>query len=104
MSIVLGLEVIISFRPGNGPLLENHGFTTICLGQVMQRQLTVKASHIKFFDAVVQLTLWLLWRYRNEFVFSAKRPKIELLLNDVKFVSFNWIMSKHKNISINWIE
>ncbi|GKD23376.1 hypothetical protein Tco_1225079 [Tanacetum coccineum] len=67
-------------------------------------KVTIKASHIKFFDVVVQTTLWLLWRYHNEFVFSAKRPKIELLLNDVKFLSFNWITNRHKNISINWIE
>lgn len=25
----LGLEVVISIRPGNGPLPENHGFKTI---------------------------------------------------------------------------
>ncbi|GJT31903.1 RNA-directed DNA polymerase, eukaryota, reverse transcriptase zinc-binding domain protein [Tanacetum coccineum] len=51
-------------------------------------KVTIKALHIKFFDAVVQTTLWLLSRYQNEFVFSAKRPKIELLLNDVKSFSF----------------
>lgn len=26
---VSGLEVVISIRPGNGPLPENHGFRTI---------------------------------------------------------------------------
>ncbi|GJY75663.1 probable bifunctional methylthioribulose-1-phosphate dehydratase/enolase-phosphatase E1 [Tanacetum coccineum] len=46
-----GLEVIISFRPGNGPLPENHGFTTICLGQVMQRQFC------RFVDSHLDYTL-----------------------------------------------
>ncbi|GJR65249.1 putative RNA-directed DNA polymerase [Tanacetum coccineum] len=29
------------------------------------------------FDAVVQATLWFLWRYRNEFAFSPKKPPLQ---------------------------
>ncbi|GJW13803.1 putative RNA-directed DNA polymerase, eukaryota, reverse transcriptase zinc-binding domain protein [Tanacetum coccineum] len=35
------------------------------------------------FDAVVQATLWFLWRYRNEFAFSPKKPNLDLLFNDI---------------------
>ncbi|GJS18329.1 hypothetical protein Tco_0412801 [Tanacetum coccineum] len=41
------------------------------------------------FDAVVQATLWFLWRYRNEFAFSLKILNLDLLFNDIKLFSFN---------------
>ncbi|GJT27878.1 reverse transcriptase domain, reverse transcriptase zinc-binding domain protein [Tanacetum coccineum] len=40
------------------------------------------------FDAVVQATLWFLWRYRNEFAFSPKIPNLDLLFNDIKLFFF----------------
>ncbi|GJS55575.1 RNA-directed DNA polymerase, eukaryota, reverse transcriptase zinc-binding domain protein [Tanacetum coccineum] len=53
------------------------------------------------FDTVVQTTLWFLWQYKNEFAFAPKRPNLDLLFNDIKLFSFNWIANRHKNISIN---
>ena len=58
----------------------------------------------RFFDVVVQTTLWHLWRFRNEMVFAAKRPSKNLILNDIKLASFSWISSRHKKNSFNWVE
>ena len=57
-----------------------------------------------FFDAVVQTTIWSIWRYRNNIIFSTKRPSKELIFNDIKVYSFNWITSRCRKYSLNWIE
>ncbi|GJT13007.1 RNA-directed DNA polymerase, eukaryota, reverse transcriptase zinc-binding domain protein [Tanacetum coccineum] len=46
-----------------------------------------------YFDVVVQTTLWFLWRFRNEMCFSLKQPSKDLILNEIKLSSFNWISS-----------
>ncbi|GJZ05566.1 putative RNA-directed DNA polymerase, eukaryota, reverse transcriptase zinc-binding domain protein [Tanacetum coccineum] len=61
------------------------------------------AHHVIHFDAVVQTTLWSLWRFRNEMSFSIKRPSKDMLLNDIKLSSFNWISSRLKMSNMNWI-
>ena len=43
-------------------------------------------------------TLRILWRYRNEFAFASKRPNLNLLFNDIKLLSFNWIANIIKKI------
>ncbi|GJS34885.1 putative RNA-directed DNA polymerase [Tanacetum coccineum] len=48
----------------------------------------------RLFDVVVQTTLSCLWRFRNHIIFSNKRPSKDLLLNDIKLLSFNWITSR----------
>ncbi|GJS28642.1 putative ribonuclease H-like domain-containing protein [Tanacetum coccineum] len=48
----------------------------------------------KFFDVVVQTTIWSIWRYRNNVIFSAKKPSKDLIFNDIKMYSFNWIVSR----------
>ncbi|GKB29168.1 putative RNA-directed DNA polymerase [Tanacetum coccineum] len=55
-------------------------------------------------DAVVQSTLWILWRFRNDSAFAPKRPNRRMILNDVKLFTFNWISNRLRNISFNWIE
>ncbi|GJY70862.1 hypothetical protein Tco_0474565, partial [Tanacetum coccineum] len=54
------------------------------------------AASIKFFDVVVQTTHWLLWRFRNDTNFATKRPNKQLIIDDVKLSSFNWISSRQK--------
>ncbi|GJT19944.1 RNA-directed DNA polymerase, eukaryota, reverse transcriptase zinc-binding domain protein [Tanacetum coccineum] len=46
----------------------------------------------KFFDVVVQTTIWSIWRYRNNIILSAKKPSKDLIVNDIKMYSFNWIV------------
>nr|GEY24574.1 hypothetical protein [Tanacetum cinerariifolium] len=43
------------------------------------------------FDVVVQTTLWVLCKFKNEMCFSLKRPSKDLIFNDIKQASFNWI-------------
>ncbi|GJR37723.1 RNA-directed DNA polymerase, eukaryota, reverse transcriptase zinc-binding domain protein [Tanacetum coccineum] len=64
----------------------------------------IEGKHLHFFDLVVQTTIWSIWRYRNNTVFSLKRPSKDLLLNEIKLTSFNWILSRFKQSSLNWIE
>ncbi|GKB67983.1 RNA-directed DNA polymerase, eukaryota, reverse transcriptase zinc-binding domain protein, partial [Tanacetum coccineum] len=51
--------------------------------------LEVKFS--RFFDAVIQTTIWSLWRFRNNVIFSLNKPSKDLLFNDIMILSFNWI-------------
>ncbi|GKD73279.1 RNA-directed DNA polymerase, eukaryota, reverse transcriptase zinc-binding domain protein [Tanacetum coccineum] len=52
----------------------------------------------KAFDVAVNTTLWHLWKFRNNAIFSSKCPRKELLLNDIKLSSFTWLSS------INWMK
>ncbi|GJV95342.1 hypothetical protein Tco_1546919 [Tanacetum coccineum] len=54
-------------------------------------RVAIPTNHRAAFDVVVQTTLWILWRFRNETCFSSKRPSKRLILNDIKLSSFNSI-------------
>ncbi|GKD22331.1 hypothetical protein Tco_1224034 [Tanacetum coccineum] len=64
----------------------------------------ITAASISFFDVVVQITHWLLWRFWNNTTFATKRPNKQLIIDDVKLSSFTWISSRQKKVSIKWIE
>ncbi|GKB30224.1 RNA-directed DNA polymerase, eukaryota, reverse transcriptase zinc-binding domain protein [Tanacetum coccineum] len=64
----------------------------------------LQSKSSRFFDAVVQTTIWSLWRFRNNTIFSTKRPSRVLLFNDIKTLSYHWITSICRNSSFNWIE
>ncbi|GJX55724.1 RNA-directed DNA polymerase, eukaryota, reverse transcriptase zinc-binding domain protein [Tanacetum coccineum] len=55
-------------------------------------------------DAVVQSTLWTLWRFRNDFIFAVNRPRKDLILNDIKQSTSSWISNRCRKVRINWIE
>ena len=56
----------------------------------------LEGKFTRFFDAVVQTTIWSIWRYRNNVIFSSKKPSKDLIFNDIKTYSFNWIVSRGK--------
>ncbi|GJU20005.1 RNA-directed DNA polymerase, eukaryota, reverse transcriptase zinc-binding domain protein [Tanacetum coccineum] len=70
----------------------------------LANQTNFTATNVMLFDAVVQSTLWILWRFRNESTFNLKRPKQSLILNDIKLFTHTWISHRCRKASINWIE
>ncbi|GJS29678.1 gag-pol polyprotein, partial [Tanacetum coccineum] len=65
----------------------------------------LETKFLNYFDVVVQTTIWHLWIFRNNTIFSQKRPQKSLLLNDIKLSSYTWITSrKKKNSLIKWDE
>ncbi|GKE67743.1 hypothetical protein Tco_1521904 [Tanacetum coccineum] len=58
----------------------------------------------QYFHVVVGTTVWYLWSYRNKVTFSQKRPRKDLILNDIKLSAFTWISSRKKNVSPRWLE
>lgn len=61
-------------------------------------------KHKRYFDVVVQSTLWVLWTHRNETVFASKKPSKDLILNNIKLFSFTWIRSRAKLHSFSWVD
>ncbi|GKE07349.1 RNA-directed DNA polymerase, eukaryota, reverse transcriptase zinc-binding domain protein [Tanacetum coccineum] len=57
-----------------------------------------------YFDVVVGTTVWYLWSFRNKVTFSQKRPRKDLIFNDIKLSAFTWISSRNKNVSHSWLE
>ncbi|GKB22366.1 EXORDIUM-like protein, partial [Tanacetum coccineum] len=66
-------------------------------------RVAIPTNHRAAFDVVVQTTLWILWRFRNETCFSSKRPSKQLILNDIKLSSFNSISCRLRKVHLNWI-
>ncbi|GJR14954.1 RNA-directed DNA polymerase, eukaryota, reverse transcriptase zinc-binding domain protein [Tanacetum coccineum] len=64
----------------------------------------LEAKISRFFDAVIQTTIWSLWRFRNNVIFSRKKPAKDLFFNDIKILSFNWIVSRCRETFLNLIE
>ena len=61
----------------------------------------IVAKHSRFFDVVVQTTIWCLWKFRNEVTFSVKRPSKDLLFCDIKLLSYTWVSSRGRKSCLN---
>ncbi|GKE03515.1 RNA-directed DNA polymerase, eukaryota, reverse transcriptase zinc-binding domain protein [Tanacetum coccineum] len=59
------------------------------------------SHNVSLFDAVVQSSFWFLWKFRNDMVFSLKRPSRDHILNDIKLASFNWVSSRVRKGRLN---
>ncbi|GJV58676.1 peroxidase N-like protein [Tanacetum coccineum] len=70
----------------------------------LANRVPLEAKKTKIFDVVVQTTMWHHWNYRNNMVFSRKRPNKSLLVNDIKLSSFTWFSSRDRKPSLNWID
>ncbi|GKD25866.1 hypothetical protein Tco_1232080 [Tanacetum coccineum] len=57
---------------------------------------------VKFLDLVVQTTIWIIWKFKNNMVLSKQHPSKNLLLNDIKLMSYTWISSRYRKACLNW--
>ncbi|GJY05409.1 RNA-directed DNA polymerase, eukaryota [Tanacetum coccineum] len=72
--------------------IQNINITNINDIMSLAYRVHLPASTVKIFDSVVQTTMWVLWRFRNEATFAIKRPNKDLIINDIMSLSFNCIL------------
>lgn len=60
--------------------------------------------HRKCIDAVVQTTLWVLWRYRNGVTFNNSKLRSDTLCDGIMLLSFFWITNRNKKFKIEWLK
>ena len=53
-------------------------------------------------DVVCGVTLWSLWRFRNEVIFGTNQPKRNMIFDNIVDFSFRWYSTRSKMSSISW--
>ena len=56
------------------------------------------------FDAVVQTTFWVIWRYRNRVCFDLKPPRKDTLSDEIKVLSHSWIIHRINTPVPGWLD
>ncbi|GKD04888.1 ethylene-responsive transcription factor ERF105-like protein, partial [Tanacetum coccineum] len=54
------------------------------------------------FDAVVLITNWSIWCYRNRRIFDLNPPRKDTLEANIKTLSFSWITYRNVKFNIDW--
>lgn len=54
------------------------------------------------FDAVVLITNWAIWRFRNSRIFDSKPPRKDTLEAEIKTLSFSWITYRNRKFNLDW--
>ncbi|GKA85423.1 RNA-directed DNA polymerase, eukaryota [Tanacetum coccineum] len=57
-------------------------------------------------EGVFYTAWWSIWSYRNQILFSAKKPRKEVLFDDIVMRSFTWCIARSKNTFRweNWLQ
>ncbi|GJS72001.1 reverse transcriptase domain, reverse transcriptase zinc-binding domain protein [Tanacetum coccineum] len=56
------------------------------------------------FDAVIQTTTWILWRYRNRICFELRPPRKDTLVEEIMILSLFWILHRNRKFNPSWID
>ncbi|PWA92790.1 glycosyltransferase family 92 [Artemisia annua] len=51
----------------------------------------------KCFDAVICTAFWVLWKFRNSFIFDSVKPRKSNIFDDIVSRSFFWLCNRRKN-------
>ncbi|GKD89738.1 RNA-directed DNA polymerase, eukaryota, reverse transcriptase zinc-binding domain protein [Tanacetum coccineum] len=84
--------------------IQNTKITSLLEALTLADRVNLPRHNVSLFDAVVQSTFWFLWKFQNDMVFSLKRPSRDLILNDIKLASFNWVSSRARKSRLNWTD
>ncbi|XP_022020167.1 uncharacterized protein LOC110920252 [Helianthus annuus] len=58
------------------------------------------AKKIKALYAVILVTLWNIWKSRNEAVFQQKIPNTTKILDEIKALAYLWVKNRSKLVSL----
>lgn len=61
---------------------------------VLDKSNSIKDNQRNGLGAVIQAALWTIWKFRYELVFNSKKPRKDLLLDDIKLLSFLWYSNR----------
>ncbi|KAM0026479.1 putative reverse transcriptase zinc-binding domain-containing protein [Helianthus debilis subsp. tardiflorus] len=56
----------------------------------------------KLVQSIIMVTLWGIWRARNDRVFNDKEPRVEEVKNEIRQLSFLWFKHRAKRPSVTW--
>ncbi|KAJ0614359.1 hypothetical protein HanIR_Chr02g0061581 [Helianthus annuus] len=56
----------------------------------------------KVVQAVILTACWVIWRARNDLVFSAKPLRVERLMEDIRSWSFLWVKNRSNLKELDW--
>ena len=56
----------------------------------------------KIVHGIVVVSMWAIWKARNETVFNGKEPSVERIVSTVKSMSFLWVKNRTKCNRIVW--
>ncbi|MFS7938860.1 hypothetical protein Hanom_Chr05g00444771 [Helianthus anomalus] len=53
-------------------------------------------------QGIIFTAMWLIWKSRNERIFSDRNRKVMEVIAEIKVLSFLWFRNKYKNACIDW--
>ncbi|KAK9055629.1 hypothetical protein SSX86_026714 [Deinandra increscens subsp. villosa] len=56
----------------------------------------------KLFQAIFAVACWVLWKARNDKIHNGKSSAVEILMGEVKALSYLWISNRAKMSSVTW--
>ncbi|KAL4583708.1 hypothetical protein LXL04_008291 [Taraxacum kok-saghyz] len=48
--------------------------------------------------------IWVLWTYRNDVTFLAKKYRKDSILDTIKLFAFNWLCHRNSKVNLDWIK
>lgn len=48
-------------------------------------------------DAVVMVTFWSIWSYRNKMVFDLVKPRKDMIFDDIRSFAYFWVKNRRRN-------
>ncbi|KAJ0586631.1 putative reverse transcriptase zinc-binding domain-containing protein [Helianthus annuus] len=58
----------------------------------------------KLVYAIVQVSIWVIWRCRNDLVFNGKQVNLDHMTSEIKHLSFVWVGNRSSLKEISWEE
>ncbi|XP_021974524.1 uncharacterized protein LOC110869590 [Helianthus annuus] len=56
----------------------------------------------KVLNAIFLVTVWCIWKARNEAMFNSVQPSVTKILDEVKSMAFLWIKNRSRDETITW--
>nr|GEU35933.1 RNA-directed DNA polymerase, eukaryota, reverse transcriptase zinc-binding domain protein [Tanacetum cinerariifolium] len=54
------------------------------------------------FEGVCYMKWWVIWKYRNQVLFGNIIPRMDLLFDEIYRLSYSWVSSRCKSLSVDW--